>query len=312
MNPRLTTALILLLIAPATVLAQSPRARGSRRKPAASAASARASSKKTARPLALIYNGPGSCEDENLERTAEKPDEELKDAITDCSASAAMVARKAGYRVKFVGPDAVNDESTPAQVNALFEQGRVWIQPGGISNEAFETMSDALTRGLRRFVKAGGGYVGFCAGAFMATEIIGGTGAEGLGIVPGSTYIYHKGISLEPVEWMGKKREIYFEGGPYFYGFEQKPASPAVEVTAKYETGAAAALRTTFGKGRVWVTGLHPEAPLRWTVEEDMTDPDGIEQDLAAEMVKWAASPAAVKMPTPPKRERDSVNDPAN
>jgi glutamine amidotransferase-like uncharacterized protein len=283
MSRSFTIAILCTLIIPSTVFAQTPRARGAGKKPAATAAK-----QKSPRPTALIYNGPGSCEDENLE----KKDEEIQGAITDCSASAAMIARKAGFKVKFVGPDAVTDKSTPEQVAALFGQGRVWIQPGGISNEAYNTMSDALTRGLKRFVRAGGGYIGFCAGAFMATELIGGTGAEGLGIVPGSTYTYHKGIALEKVEWLGKKREIYFEGGPYFYNF----ASPTVEITATYASGAAAAIRTTFGKGRVWVTGLHPEAPLRWTQEEEMEDPDGTEQSLAADMVRWSASKAPVKI----------------
>lgn len=263
-------------------------------------AQSRRSSRRAA--VALIYNGPGSCEDETLE--------DPKPEIRDCSAAAATVARKAGLIPKFVGPDAVDGQSTPEQINALFESGRVWIQPGGNSGEAFDSMSDELLRGLTTFVRSGGGYVGFCAGAFMATELIGKKGNPGLGIFPGRSVLYPHGAErpdldyiLEPILWKGVKRKVFLEGGPYLI----LPESSKVEVIATYGSGAVATARTKYGKGRVYITGLHPEAPLRWTQEDGLVDPDGIEQDLAAEMVRWAASSSAVKMPAPRKSKKPRV-----
>lgn len=270
-----------------------------------------------AKKIALIYNGPGACIDENDELQVEReataqadPDFKFDNAVvSDCALQAAQIAKMAGYKPKFVTPDALAPNASPEKVYALFESARVWIQPGGVANQALYTMSPTIRWGIKKFVEAGGGYVGFCAGAFMATEMIGGTTDPGLGILPGRTYLYRGGFSLEPVSWFGKLRQIYFEGGPYFYAYEPEEGDktvPKVEVVATYENGATAAVRTTFGKGKVWVTGLHPEAPLRWTKEDDVVDPDGAEQILAAGMVKWAASPVPVKMsPATPRKRRN-------
>lgn len=231
--------------------------------------------------IALVYQGPGSC----------------LDAESNCTEAAAQVAQMAGFTVKLIQHDRTDAKK-------IFSRAKVWIQPGGVSNEAYNSMSSELIDGLKEFVRAGGGYVGFCAGGFMATEWIGGTGGMGLGFVPGGTGLYHKGWSLAPVMWNGKLRNIWFEGGPYFYGIDP---STGFEVTATYETGAAAAVRGTFGKGRVWVTGLHPEAPAHWATDDGVDDPDGPEQLLAAEMVQWAGrgkTKPAVKKATPSKPTR--------
>jgi glutamine amidotransferase-like uncharacterized protein len=216
--------------------------------------------------VALIYQGPGSCLEED----------------SDCTQAAAQVARLAGFTPRLIKHDRTD-------VKKIFSKAKVWIQPGGVSNEAYNSMSDELIEGIKSFVKGGGGYVGFCAGGFMATQWIGGTRGIGFGFISGGTGLYHKGWSLPPVLWNGTIRHIWFEGGPYFYGFQH---DPSVEVTATYETGAAAAIRAPYGEGRVWVTGLHPEAPANWATDDGVVDPDGSEQHLAAEMVQWAAKVA--------------------
>ncbi|MBS1960522.1 MAG: hypothetical protein JST80_13680 [Bdellovibrionales bacterium] len=269
-----------------------------------------------ARAVALIYHGPGSCDDEDA----------------DCSLATAQVVRKSGLIPRYVAPDGTisvpkkpkpgeekSDDDvdykdpTPEQLKKAFAGAKVWVQPGGVANEALYTMSEKLSKALKNFIKNGGGYVGFCAGAFMATDYIGGTKDEGLGIIPGWSPLYHGGYALEEVKWQGKKRTIYYEGGPYFYGYDKDPKTP-VEVTATYETGDAAAIRASFGKGRVWVTGLHPEAPLNWTEDDSEHDPDGIEQFLAVDMIRWAAGMSAIKHPTPvkiPIRKKPAVKKPA-
>ncbi|MBU6153212.1 MAG: hypothetical protein KGP28_02815 [Bdellovibrionales bacterium] len=225
-----------------------------------------------ARPVALIYQGDGSCED-------------------GCSEASAEVATQAGFEPRFVGPEALNADSSEADVAALYRNARVWIQPGGVAVTAFYSMTPELRNSIREFVGRGGGYVGFCAGAFMATLRIGSSRYAGLGILPGFTAPYglnpikpSLGYSLPFVSWGGTRRQIFFEGGPYFYGFESQ-----AETVARYDTGYAAAVRAFFGKGRVFVSGPHPEAPLFWTQEDGIMDPDGIEQDLAVQMVRWAS-----------------------
>src|SRR3954469_5099579 len=81
-----------------------------------------------ASPLALVYKGWGSCNAEEGDAGA---------SGTGCSEVAAEVATKAGFRVKFVGGDALADNATPDQVKAVFEDAQVWIQPGGVAVTAF-------------------------------------------------------------------------------------------------------------------------------------------------------------------------------
>lgn len=72
-------------------------------------------------------------------------------------------------------------------------------------------------------------------------------------------------------DWFGESRFLYWEGGPYFEG-----AVPSgVETVSHYPDGSVAALRTNYGKGRVFVVGYHPEAPAFWRTYFKLSDPDG-------------------------------------
>ncbi len=225
-----------------------------------------------ARPIALIYKGDGSCPE-------------------GCSEASAEVAIKAGFKPRFVGPSDLDSNSSEADVARLFQDARVWIQPGGVAVTAFYTMTPELRESIRSFVASGGGYVGFCAGAFMATQRIGSSRYAGLGILPGFTAPYYLSpvrpgldYSLPVLSWGSLRRQVFFEGGPYFYGFRDQ-----AESVASYDSGYSAAVRALFGRGRVFVSGPHPEAPLIWTEEDGVRDPDGVDQDLAVQMVRWAS-----------------------
>jgi hypothetical protein len=233
--------------------------------------------------IALIYQGPGSCS--LAEGDAGK-------SGYGCSEAASDVALAAGLQVKFVGPNDLSDSSTATDVANLFKNAKVWIQPGGIAETAFFTMSFRLRTEIVSFVSNGGGYVGFCAGAFMATANIGASRYAGFGIFPGITHalgyesiIAGQDYTLMPVTWNGFHRTMYFEGGPYL-GVEGTSA----EVVATFDdTGLVAAARATYGKGRVFISGPHPEAPLIWSSEDGVIDPDGSDAALAVHMVKWSA-----------------------
>ena len=205
---------------------------------------------------ALIYNGPGACED-------------------GCASSAYNVAKMAGYDPVYVGHEEPNENT--------FKDAVIWIQPGGHASEAVAAMDSDLKVRLREFVKNGGGFVGFCAGAFVTTSLVGATENIGLGIFPGRTTLYGSGAEMQTVNWQGHTRTLYWEGGPYL---SELPSS--VEVIASYENGAVATARTLFGKGRVFITGLHPEAPMSWRTANGFEDPDGTDFDLAVDMIRWA------------------------
>jgi glutamine amidotransferase-like uncharacterized protein len=222
--------------------------------------------------IALVYEGPGSCAE-------------------DCTAGAANAARRAGFSVKIVGPRALAENASEDQVAALFRGAKVWVQPGGKSRTAALTMTQKLKSALVSFVRAGGGYVGYCAGAFLSTPIIGSTGVAGLGLFPGKTWPYspppaRAGLtfSIEKLSWYGGERHVYFEGGPYLLDLD-----PSVEVTARYADGLVAAARAPVGAGRIYISGPHPEAPEWWTTIDRVVDPDGTDEDLASHMILWAA-----------------------
>ena len=234
------------------------------------------------KPLALIYKGPGACRTE---------DGDAGRSGYGCSEAAADVAKSAGFDYQFVGPDALSEQATDAEVHALFHDAKVWIQPGGIAQLALYSMTYKLRKELVNFISNGGGYVGFCAGAFIATSIIGTSKNYGLGIFPGRTAGYgywpensSVGYSFEKMSWLGKSRRVYFEGGPYLYGYGTN-----AETIATFQSGYTSAARSTYGKGRVYITGGHPEAPAIWSEEDGLLDPDGKDHDLGAEMLQWAA-----------------------
>lgn len=209
---------------------------------------------------ALIYLGPGSCPER-------------------CSTEAAKIARAAGFQTRFVRPHEINP--------AIFNDAAIWIQPGGVAVTAMQAMKPQLHDNIRRFVANGGGYVGFCAGGFLATPMIGTSRYAGLGLIPGRSSLRtgDQSAAILPIIWNGVPRSIYYEGGPFFTFM----AGAAVEPIASYSDGTISALRAFSGRGRVYVTGLHPEAPQQWRDHFKLADDDGIDHDLAREMMEWAA-----------------------
>jgi glutamine amidotransferase-like uncharacterized protein len=205
---------------------------------------------------ALVYSGPGACPE-------------------DCAQAAAYIAQRAGMQIKLVGPD--------FDVKLLHEAD-VWIQPGGDAVAVANAMPAGTKEELRNFIRAGGGYLGFCAGMFFADSTVDDADKiPGLGIIPGSTRDYKtvaKAVII-PINWQGKIRHMYLEEG----GFFELDKGANATLLARYPTGEAAAIAARFGKGHVAVSGPHPEAPRSWLEEHGLEDPDGPDYDLADEML---------------------------
>lgn len=217
---------------------------------------------------ALIYMGPGSCED-------------------GCTEASVEMAKLAGLTPVIVTPETISKE--------IFKDAKIWIQPGGYASVAARALKTEGMELIRNFVKDGGGYVGFCAGGFLATELIGTTGNTGLGILPGRSIPYksyrRRAITLEKTDWTlaggFTQRQIYWEGGPYFT-FKKDEAMKVEELGKYNRTGQTVSVRSTFGLGKVYVTGLHPEAPQWWRDDVYLDDKDGLDYDISVEMIKWA------------------------
>jgi glutamine amidotransferase-like uncharacterized protein len=228
------------------------------------------------RPVALIYKGEGSCEE-------------------DCSESLARIAENSGYRVKFVGPKETSPE--------VFRGAKVWLQPGGLAAQQIRAMAPELQSNIFKFVQNGGGYVGVCAGAMLASEqfLLFDKNQQpktfmALGFFPGNVSIYDEPNSAAMIEslWESQVRHLYWELGPTFDAADQW--GPEIEILSRYPNGAVATVRRTFGKGRVYVTAFHPEAPQSWRDYFRFQDQDGLDFDLVAKMIAWTQGRAVVNI----------------
>lgn len=238
----------------------------------------------SARSVALVYKGPGACE--------------ATSRTEGCAEAAARIAKSQGFQVVFVGPE---DIPQPEWQNAS-----LWIQPGGRARIQAKSMSKQLKSWIANFVREGGGYVGFCAGGFLATEKFGWETKDGpfedvgFGFFKGKSFYYdsfdevlNENFLAQIIEtsWSGRNRYIYWELGPYF----TPQSASGAEIVSWYpvhpnDSGVEKimTLRSTFGLGRVYVTAVHPEAPQNWRQYYGLEDPDGVDFSLAAEMVLWS------------------------
>ena len=227
-------------------------------------------------PIALVYEGPGSCQG-------------------SCSDAAAEIPARLGMRIRFVKPGELTKES--------FKDAVLWMQPGGNAINAARALGPKGLKLIRDFVSEGGAYVGFCAGAFMTDTTTDYKGnVPGLGFVPG-TQDYFKVPENEDhavmlnVNWRGTQRHVYFNHGGYFdFQNSQQPLT----VLAWYENNPGlprlpAAVFLHWGQGRVAVMGAHPEATAAWKRTDDLNDVDGDDYDIATDMVKMALPDHALR-----------------
>jgi hypothetical protein len=158
---------------------------------------------------------------------------------------------------------------------------RVLIQPGGSGGGQAKALGEEGRAKVKAFVKDGGGYVGICAGAYLASrsydwslhildaEVLDrahwarGTGDVELKFSPkGKDFFAPK----------GEKTTVYYGQGPLLAPGKDD-AIPDYEELATYETeihskggaqpgvmkGTTAAARGTYGSGRVFCFSPHPE-----------------------------------------------------
>ena len=171
---------------------------------------------------------------------------------------------------------------------------------------------------VRRFVESGGGYVGICAGAFLATAkydwslgLVNAKTFTGKQYIPGEgeKSMWFRGEGNVQMELTEKGREILGEvpamvelryaNGPIFSpaGQENLPAYVPLAFfrteIAKYEPqegtmiNTPAIIASEFGRGRVILVSPHPEASAKL-------------ESLVRRAVTWAAgTPDNMRSPSP-------------
>lgn len=154
----------------------------------------------------------------------------------------------------------------------------VVVLPGGTASTASKTLGEEGRKAIVDYVKGGGGYLGVCAGAYLATcrkagdlRLINAYPAGG-NFGDGMTRIRLTG---EGQKLFGAKDElvdVYYANGPLLEFAEDKDL-PKFTALALFETdlpkktppglvkGKVAAACAPYGKGRVFCFSPHPERP---------------------------------------------------
>ncbi len=195
-----------------------------------------------------------------------------------------------GFECQRLRPEEIRDGRL-----ASFE---VLVRPGGSGSKQAEMLQETGRHAVREFVKQGGGYVGICAGAYLASaqydwslNIINarvwdrahwarGTGTVNVGLTPAGSDFFDDSEESVP---------IYYGQGPLLVPGDY-PELASYEVLATYETeiaakgapvgamlGTHAIIRGPFGSGRVICFSPHAEVSAG-------------PHELVVSGVNWAAS----------------------
>jgi glutamine amidotransferase-like uncharacterized protein len=190
---------------------------------------------------------------------------------------------------------------TAAQIrDGVLGDHEVLIQPGGSASEQGTTLGEAGRERIRKYVADGGGFIGICAGAYLASiEYPWSIGVLNAHVLDGAHWARGEGIVQLQISSIGKTAfgsnnqtcTIHYENGPLLGPGHKKGIAP-FEVLAAYESelaengapkevmkGTAAIARGKFGKGRVVCFSPHPEktpgqegllhAAIRWAAGSD-------------------------------------------
>ncbi|CAJ1782978.1 hypothetical protein HLBENOHH_00560 [Aeromonas dhakensis] len=226
----------------------------------------------TPQDYALIYNGPISDPDSN-------------EAI-------AAVVKQAGLPVVYLD----NLSDLPAKL----ADARLFII-GGTEDDVeplVHRFTPAITGSLKRYLSQGGRYLGICGGAFVAS--LGwadeGNYVKALGLVPAESDDYDGDFSpkIHDIRWLGEVRRMYYQAGPTF---ALQPSTEPVRELAYFDDGRIAALIGAYGKGKVAVSGPHPEAPASWKAEAQDGDTMDTNIPLAVQLVQELLSDRPVLTP---------------
>lgn len=193
----------------------------------------------TVQGMALIYNGPPSC--------------------TGCAEAMGAIAEKVGLKPMYV--------ANPSEIPGLLTQAAVFII-GGTDDDLkpFEAFTPDIIKAIQDYIATGGRYWGICGGGYIAADLLfDKTGApiRTFKIIPVEADDYSKTYEprLEKIRWREQDRQMFFKAGPKFALTDK---NTPVEIFGWYSDGSIAALQSAYGKGKVAISGPHPEAPRDW------------------------------------------------
>ena len=181
-----------------------------------------------------------------------------------------------GYNVK------ITDAENIKYKNSLNDSVFAFVMPGGAGLPYELKLKDIGNEKIREFVKKGGIYLGFCAGAYYACtntifekdipeigviskgnlDLIDanavGSLYKQLGIAPYSSNI--KSCAVADVTFKDQKTySAFYSGGPYFELKDESKVDVLGYYSFKKDAKQPAILKKVYGDGVVIISGVHPE-----------------------------------------------------
>jgi glutamine amidotransferase-like uncharacterized protein len=175
-------------------------------------------------------------------------------------------------RNDFTAVETILDEShldystvNSSQLNGLAQSQlsryRLLIVPGGNFVEMGNSLTSSATANIRNAVNGGLGYLGICAGGFLAGHFP--APYKSFDLSSGVKFRFYSaeaaGVRKAAVRITtpeGPTLDQYWEDGPQFTGWGQ--------VVGKYPDGTPAIVEGKVGAGWVILSGVHPEASESW------------------------------------------------
>ncbi len=185
---------------------------------------------------------------------------------------AGIVTSRGGAVAELIGPDEIR--------SGALRQFDVVLFPGGSGSKQAAALGEAGREALRKFLRAGGGYVGICAGAYLATQRYSWS-LRIVNVKAIDTKHWRRGTGVVKMELTGAGRamlggaageiDIRYANGPILAAAGANDLAPAT-VLAHFRSeiaehgapkgvmiGTPAAVAGTFGRGRVVVFSPHPD-----------------------------------------------------
>jgi glutamine amidotransferase-like uncharacterized protein len=162
---------------------------------------------------------------------------------------------------------------------------RLLIVPGGDFVAMGNGLSESTHARIHDAVHGGVGYLGICAGAFLAGHFP--APYRAIDLTAGVQFHFYaaeeRGIRRAAVPITtpsGPVLEQYWEDGPRLDGWGA--------VLGRYPDGTAAIAQGNVGRGWVILAGVHPEAPASWRGELDFATPAEDDNAYAITLVRAA------------------------
>lgn len=148
------------------------------------------------------------------------------------------------------------------------------IVAGGYTAKYVDALGKEGFEQIREFVAGGSGYIGICAGAYIAAQNVEVPGRPpGLGVIEienerragqGVRTITIVKPEHPVVKGYTGEVDIWYQNGPMM------KAGEGMETLAVYEEGGVAVVCSTYGHGRVIIFSPHPEGSLEGGVDPEV------------------------------------------